>query len=125
MAKKFPWAKVTGVDLAPCPIPTKDLPSNCNFKVHDISSGLSQFKNQFDVIHVRFVGCYLKEFEQCTKDVHTCLKPGGIVLWIEFDFTIYFTDQITYIPPAVDDTPGTSWVSRIMTGEQFRAKFDT
>ncbi|PVG02066.1 S-adenosyl-L-methionine-dependent methyltransferase [Serendipita vermifera] len=114
MAKQFPWVQLTGLDLAPCPIPPKDLPTNCQFKVHDINTGLSQFENQFDMIHIRFVGCYLKDIVQRMKEIHACLKPGGIVLWIEYDFKIYGTEQIKYIYPATGDNPDGSWVSRIL-----------
>ncbi|CAG8690089.1 7659_t:CDS:2, partial [Acaulospora colombiana] len=105
MAKQFPQAEVVGVDLAPCPIPTERRPKNVHFEVHDINTGLSRFEGQFDMVHLRFVGSGLKDFAQKMKDVHSCLKPGGIVLWVDADFELYSTDRFEKLVPATDVTP--------------------
>ncbi|CAG8733878.1 2591_t:CDS:2, partial [Acaulospora colombiana] len=115
MAKQFPWAEVVGVDLAPCPIATESLPPNCRFEVDDINLGLTHFENQFDVVHLRFVAGGMKNFAQRMKDVHSCLKPGGIVLWIEMDYSLYFTEEFKYLPFATDTNPDDSWQQRIVT----------
>ncbi|PVG02071.1 S-adenosyl-L-methionine-dependent methyltransferase [Serendipita vermifera] len=114
MAKQFPWAEVVGVDLAPCPIATENLPPNCRFEVDDINLGLSHFEGHFDVIHLRFVAGGMKNFAQRMKDVHSCLKPGGIVLWIEMDYSLYFTEEFKYLPFATDTDPEHSWQQRIV-----------
>jgi hypothetical protein len=54
MALKFPQAEVLGLDLGPGP--TEGAPSNCNFLVHDINTGLSRFHGMYDLIHCRFSG---------------------------------------------------------------------
>jgi hypothetical protein len=117
MAKEFPWADVVGVDLAPCPIPTEKLPTNSRFEIYDINKGLSCFEGQFDMVHLRFVGSGLKDFSQRMKEAHSCLKPGGIVIWVDADFELYSTEEFKYLPPATDATPEGSWVQRFMLGE--------
>ncbi|PVG02067.1 hypothetical protein CPB86DRAFT_811956 [Serendipita vermifera] len=114
MAKQFPWAEVVGVDLALCPIPIEKRPNNTRFEIHDINTGLSNFEGQFDMVHLRFVGSSLKDFAQKMKDVHSCLKPGGIVLWVDADFELYSTDQFRKLVPATDAAPEGSWLQRFM-----------
>jgi hypothetical protein len=118
MAKQFPWAQAVGVDLVPCPIPPEGLPPNCHFEVHDINSGLSKFEKQFDMVHIRFVGSYLKDAPQRIKDVNSCLKPGGIVVWIEGDNSLFFTERFKYIHSTTDSNPGASCAQRPFTGEK-------
>jgi len=117
MAKEFPWADVVGVDLALCPLEEENLPPNCRFEVDDINLGLAHFENRFDVIHLRFVGSGLKNFSQRLKDVHLCLRPGGVVLWVDVDYTLYFTAEFKYLPFAIDlDDDTGSWMQRPLAG---------
>lgn len=117
MAKEFPHATVVGVDLSPCPIEPEGLPPNCRFEVDDINFGLTHFRDKFDVIHLRFVAGGLKDFPQRMKDIHSCLKPGGIVLWIEVEYDLYFGESFSYIAPGTDSYPEGSWMQRPMAGE--------
>jgi hypothetical protein len=118
MAKQFPWAQVVGVDLAPCPIASEELPPNCRFEVDNINLGLGHFENQFDVVHLRFVAGGMKDFAQRMKDVHSCLKPGGIVLWIEVDYALYFTEEFKYMPFPTEADPDVSWQQRPLAGQE-------
>ncbi|KAG8814263.1 hypothetical protein FRC17_001235 [Serendipita sp. 399] len=120
MSLEYPHASILGVDLAPVPVDGGALPPNCRFEIDDINLGLSQFHGQFDVVHIRFVGSGLKNFEDRMRDVHACLKPGGIVLWIDADFDVYSTERFGYRPPAADDHSGSSWPQRV-TSEVRRA----
>ncbi|CAG8651721.1 2079_t:CDS:10, partial [Acaulospora colombiana] len=43
MARQFPHARVTGVDMAPTPLPEDQLPPNIDFEIDDINLGLEQF----------------------------------------------------------------------------------
>ncbi|CAG7847886.1 SubName: Full=Uncharacterized protein {ECO:0000313/EMBL:CCA74809.1} [Serendipita indica DSM 11827] len=112
MAYEFPHAEVVGIDLAQVPLDAESLPPNCRFEVDNINMGLSHFESQFDVVHVRFVGSGLKDFPQRMKDIHACLKPGGIVLWLDVDYDVYFTEEFSYIPSATDTNPEGSWMQR-------------
>ncbi|KAG8808717.1 hypothetical protein FRC17_003817, partial [Serendipita sp. 399] len=120
MSLEYPHASILGVDLAPVPVDCGALPPNCRFEIDDINLGLFQFHGQFDVVHIRFVGSGLKNFEDRMRDIHACLKPGGIVLWIDADFDVYSTERFGYHPPAADDHPGGSWPQRV-TSEVRRA----
>jgi trans-aconitate methyltransferase len=117
MAKKFPQVRVVGLDLTPCPIEKNQIPVNCSFEIGDINLGLSQFENQFDVVHVRFVSIGLKNFARTMKDVHSCLKPGGIVLWLDAEVNLYFTEEFKYVPPASESNPQGSWYQRPIAGK--------
>jgi hypothetical protein len=117
MAKEFPWVQVLGVDLAPRPINPDEIPKNCHFETVDINLGLTQFENQFDVVHVRFVGGGLKNLARTMKDVHSCLKPGAIVLWSDAEYSISFTEEFKYTPPASELNPEGSWFQRPIRGE--------
>jgi hypothetical protein len=119
MAKEFPWARVVGLDLAPCPIGKHEIPVNCHFEVGDINLGLSQFEGQFDVVHIRLVGGGLKNLAQTRKDIISCLKPGGIALWGEAEISLSFTEEFKYVPPASELSPEGSWVQRPIAGELF------
>ena len=53
MALEFPQAAVLGLDLVPKVI--KAIPPNCEFRIHDINHGLSEYYNTFDIVHMRSV----------------------------------------------------------------------
>ncbi|KAG8762237.1 hypothetical protein FRC15_008604, partial [Serendipita sp. 397] len=112
MAKEFPHAEVIGVDLSPCPISAEELPVNCRFEVDDLNLGLSHFENQFDVIHLRLVHSGLKDFRKSMADVENCLKPGGIVLWVDMDYDLYSQDTFVHMPTASELHPSGAWLSR-------------
>ncbi|KAG8834001.1 hypothetical protein FRC18_002742 [Serendipita sp. 400] len=114
MAREYPHAEVVGVDLAPIPIDNEAIPSNCRFEIDNINLGLPHFSEQFDVVHIRLVGSGLKNFEERMRDIHSCLKPGGIVIWIDADFDLYSTEKFEYHPPGTDDNPGGSWPQRVL-----------
>ncbi|KAG8768465.1 hypothetical protein FRB91_010007 [Serendipita sp. 411] len=115
MAREYPDAEVLGIDLAPVPVDGDTLPSNCRFEVDNINLGLAHFGGQFDVVHIRFVGSGLQNFKERMKDVHNCLKPGGIVIWVDADFDYYSTEKFEYHLPATDDNPGGCWSQRVVS----------
>ncbi|PVF95576.1 S-adenosyl-L-methionine-dependent methyltransferase [Serendipita vermifera] len=114
MAREFPHAEVVGVDLAPCPIDSEELPSNCRFEIDDINLGISQhFREQFDLIHCRLIASGMKDFRKVMVDVEQCLKPGGMVVWMDVDFDMYSNDRFLYRPFATESNPSGSWFQRI------------
>lgn len=103
MAREYPDAEVVGVDLAPTPgtlsfdflvicipmtstVDLESIPSNCHFEVDNIELGLNHFQNQFDVVHARLIAAGLKDFKKCKHDIEMCVKPGGIMLWLDGDY---------------------------------------
>lgn len=53
MALEFPEATVLGLDLVPNVI--KAIPPTCEFRIHNINHGLSEYYSTFDVVHMRSV----------------------------------------------------------------------
>jgi SAM-dependent methyltransferase len=116
MAKEFPHCEVVGVDLTPVPLENMDLPANCRFEIDDVNLGLTHFRGQFDVVHARLIASGLKDFRKTMQDVEECLKPGGIVLWVEFDYDAYAGERYVYIPFATAEDGSGSWFQRIIYG---------
>ncbi|KAG8791092.1 hypothetical protein FRC16_000605 [Serendipita sp. 398] len=117
MAREFPHAAVTAVDLAPVPIDAASLPSNVQFEIDDVNKGLEHFKDMFDLVHIRLVGSGLQNFAKTMQDVEECLKPGGIALFMDVDYDMYSEDQRVYIPFALEDDDvecERSWFQRIV-----------
>jgi hypothetical protein len=117
MAREFPHCEVTGVDLAPVPVDPAELPSNCHFEIDDVNFGLAHFHNQFDVVHARLITAGIADFRRTMHDVEACLKPGGIVIWLDVDYDIYSKDRMTYEPYGTDENPSGSWFQRSAFGE--------
>lgn len=125
MAKRFPHCEVVGVDLSPVPLDNtaECIPPNCRFELDDIGLGLSHFYQQFDLINARFVGAGLRNFRKTLEDVEKCLKPGGMIIWMDGDYDLYRGDANgnvrDYVPFAVDGSAaasGRSWLSRMIYG---------
>ncbi|KAG8812839.1 hypothetical protein FRB91_001165 [Serendipita sp. 411] len=113
MSKEFPHCQFVGIDLAPVPIEAENVPSNCRFELDDINNGLAHFHNSFDIIHTRLIAGGIRDFRKSKEDIEKCLKPGGIVLWIEGDYDMLSPDRIHYQPPASDSHPDGSWFGRL------------
>ncbi|KAG9040573.1 hypothetical protein FS842_002982 [Serendipita sp. 407] len=46
------------------------------------------------------------------NDVEGCLKPGGMVIWIDIDYDLYSHDTFGYTPVASELTPTGAWLQR-------------
>lgn len=107
---------LAGIDLAPAPALVELIPHNCHFEIEDINSGLIRFRNQFDLIHARLIGGGICNARKTIQDVNACLKPGGLVLWIDCDYDFCTGPQYKYLPMASDKDPSGSWLQRILYG---------
>lgn len=116
MAKIFPHAEVIGVDIAPVPIDPESVPSNCQFEVDDIEFGVPHHHNQFDLVHARFLGAGLKDFHKSMIAIQKCLKPGGLLIWLEPDYDMLTPDIYVYRPIASEGHPTGSWTAHIVYG---------
>ncbi len=63
----------------------------------------------------------IPDFEAMMKDVEACVKPSGVVIFIDGDTRAYLKDNVTPAPVAVDaDEPGGpiegSWFHRLGRG---------
>ena len=112
MAREFPHCEVLGIDLAPVPLLPESLPPNCHFELDDVSLGLSHLQDQFDMVFARLVGMGLKDFRKTLSDAEGCLRPGGIVIWIDGDFDLYSGWPAVYRPFWSSQNPNGSYITR-------------
>ncbi|KAK0621562.1 S-adenosyl-L-methionine-dependent methyltransferase [Bombardia bombarda] len=77
MGETFPSARVTGVDLSP--IQPVWIPPNVEFLVDDIEDDWVH-DNDYDFMHLRFVGVTIKDNPKLYSTIFQNLKPGG---WVE------------------------------------------
>lgn len=77
MADKFPGAEVIGLDLSPIQEPW--IPPNLRFIVEDIHDPWLH-GDDFDLIHLRHISLFLRDFESVVTKCFDHLRPGG---WIE------------------------------------------
>jgi SAM-dependent methyltransferase len=107
---------VLGVDLVPTPIEAAYIPDNCQFEIDDMNLGLKHHRNQFDLIHARFIVGGLKDFRESLNEIHECLKPGGIALWIDTDYECFTPDIHVYRTLGSDEHLDGSWIARFIFG---------
>jgi hypothetical protein len=58
----------------------------------------------------------LKDFRKAVQDVQRCLRPGGLLIWIEPDYGVFSEDRMAYAPVASDARPNGSWTARYIFG---------
>jgi SAM-dependent methyltransferase len=119
MAKKFPHCQIVGIDLVPVSIEAESIPSNCQFEIDDVELGLQHFQNRFDLVHARLLAMGLRDFQKSMIDIHSCLKPGGIVIWMEPDQHFFTSDIHVHRPLGSEAHPDGTWIGRILYGEFF------
>lgn len=114
MARQFPHARVTGVDMSPTPLPEDQLPPNIEFEVDDINLGLEHFAGRFDLVHLRCTASGIQDYTQAITYAARCLKPGGMLLSIEIDTQICAEDMITTQKIATPNQQDGSWLARFL-----------
>ncbi|KAG8904079.1 Eukaryotic peptide chain release factor GTP-binding subunit [Tulasnella sp. 403] len=88
MAKMFPHAEVTGLDLAPANL-SREPPLNCHFECDDVNLGLRHYRNCWDVVHVRCSAAGFENYPKFLEEVCDMLRPGGVYLTVEGDLQTY------------------------------------
>jgi SAM-dependent methyltransferase len=116
MAKDYPHVEVTGIDLVQVPIEPDQLPPNCHFEIDDIRLGLTHFQGKYDFVHARVIASWMEDRDKAMNDIHMCLKPGGIMIWMDGDYDFYTPDPHVYQPIASSTNPTGSWFTRIYYG---------
>jgi hypothetical protein len=63
----------------------------------------------------------ISNYKAMMLDAEACLKPSGVIIFIDGDMIAYLEDRVTPVPVAVDtDEPGGpvegSWFHRIIRG---------
>ncbi|CCO30107.1 hypothetical protein BN14_04131 [Rhizoctonia solani AG-1 IB] len=92
--------------VLPSPFPEHKLivnsvpPPNCRFEIDDLNLGLEHFFGPtFDIVHARLLNSGVKDYAGLVDQVSRCLRPGGLVIFAEFDFRIWAEDHRLLIPP--------------------------
>jgi ubiquinone/menaquinone biosynthesis C-methylase UbiE len=83
MAREFPKAHVTGVDLAPYATNEKNLPSNLELVLADCVQGLPFPDGHFDIVHARLLIGGIKDWGALLNEVVRVTKPGGLMVLAE------------------------------------------
>jgi 2-polyprenyl-3-methyl-5-hydroxy-6-metoxy-1,4-benzoquinol methylase len=126
MARQFPHVRVKGVDVIPTPLNAEQLPPNIDFEIDDINVGLSHFANRFDIVHMRAVGAGLTDYEQAVTYAVQCVKPGGMMLLVEYNMQLNAEDMVTTQKMATPNQEDGSWVQRFFYGtHRFNSIFST
>lgn len=132
MAKRFPHSDVVGIDIVPVPVEPESILPNVRFELDNIELGLNHFHspdNQFDLIHARIMASGLQDFNKAMRDAQMCLKPGGILIWIDADFEGFMSADGVPLPLGSDEQPDGCWMARIgfgtLTTSLVHAIYDT
>ncbi|KAF8315417.1 S-adenosyl-L-methionine-dependent methyltransferase [Clavulina sp. PMI_390] len=115
MAYRFPHCDVVGVDLAPrTSFPV--LPPNFRLEFDDANLGFEHYHGCFDVVHSRFVGNGILNYDSYVAELGRCLRPGGVLILIEGDPTIFTKDKAPQSPAPPEGTypEHQGWLSFIM-----------
>ncbi|KZT40971.1 S-adenosyl-L-methionine-dependent methyltransferase [Sistotremastrum suecicum HHB10207 ss-3] len=103
MAQKFPHAKIVGFDLVESG--PAALPNNCTFSTGDLTRGLQPLYEQFNLVHLRLVMLHIKGIEAkkaALKEAVGCLRPGGIIVILDYD-ECFLDEDKQPLRPAKDD----------------------
>ena len=119
MARRFPWAHVTGLDIAPTPLSQEQLTPNIAFMIEDINLGLSNYTGRFDLVHMRCVGGGLPNYAQAITYAARCVKPGGVLLIADLDMQLCDEDMVSTQKMATPNQPDGSWLQRFLYGMSF------
>ncbi|KIM23716.1 hypothetical protein M408DRAFT_251572 [Serendipita vermifera MAFF 305830] len=113
MAREFPHCGILGIDLAPVPMAAAHLPPNCRFEMDDICLGLSHLQDQFDVVFARAIAFGLKDVRKTLADMQKCVKPGGMLIWVDGDYDLFSGWPMVYRPFVSSSNPTGSYVARV------------
>jgi len=110
VARDFPHCQAVAVDLVP--MQSVDMPPNCRSEVDDINIGLQHFYGQFNVAHARLISSGIKDFATLIDQISQCLRPGGLMQLLEFDFRVYDSNCKPFsLPTGIMEPP---WFPRWM-----------
>ncbi|CAK5280683.1 unnamed protein product [Mycena citricolor] len=86
-ARDFPHCQAVAVDLVPMQSVT--MPDNCRSEVDDINLGLEHFYGDFNIVQARLISSGIRDYRRLIDQVAHCIRPGGFLDMMEFDFHVY------------------------------------
>jgi len=111
VARDFPHCQAVAVDLVP--MQSIEMPQNCRSEVDDINLGLQHFYGDFNVVHARLISSGIKDYPSLIDHISQCLRPGGLMELLEFDFRVYDPDFKPFsLPTGIMEPP---WFPRWMS----------
>lgn len=84
------------------------------FEVYDLYNGLAEPDASFDVVHLRHAAVPMKDFKSLIREVHRVLRPGGLLLFGEYELEAYDAEFPDI--PAWASLPGISNALRLARG---------
>ncbi|KZT56686.1 S-adenosyl-L-methionine-dependent methyltransferase [Calocera cornea HHB12733] len=132
VAYQFPNAEVIAIDISDVKPDRK--PENCTFKVVNVVKDPWPFaKDEFDIVHCRFVTVHLPNFKELLDKAIDSTAPGGILMFEDIDCD--FVSDLMPVPAAipnffdiyrtffasvnVDARPGPKLAPHIMASKKF------
>lgn len=95
----------------------ESLPNNCTFEIDDINPGLAHYEGTFDLVHCRIISAGLRDCIKSKKDVQACLKPGGMLIWMDVDYDLIAEKMEDYAQRGSEKQEGGSWAARMLHGK--------
>ncbi|KAH7342037.1 S-adenosyl-L-methionine-dependent methyltransferase [Rhizoctonia solani] len=101
MALQFPHAQFLSLDVAPI---VDHIPrANIIFEVYDISAGILESDDTFDFVRIAQITEIVKDVPGILKEAQRLLKPGGLLLVVEPETTLYESHDTNQ--PSLESTP--------------------
>jgi ubiquinone/menaquinone biosynthesis C-methylase UbiE len=83
MAREFPKAEVSGLDLVPYATNEANLHSNLQLVLGDCAKGLDFPDGYFDVVHARLIVGGIRDWKALLDEVVRITKQGGLMVFAE------------------------------------------
>ncbi|KAH9929725.1 uncharacterized protein B0H18DRAFT_995942 [Fomitopsis serialis] len=106
VSRDFPHCSTVAVDLVP--MQALNMPPNLRSEVDDINLGLQHFFGDFNVVHARLISSGIRDYEGLVDQMSQCLRLGGLLDLMEFDFRVYGVDKKPIL------TEDASWLAHWM-----------
>jgi len=109
VATTYPWANVTGMDLVPPALISKDnIPCNLRFEIDDANLRMDHYTDMFSVVHARTIAMGLNDVNSFFYQVAQTLKTGGVFFMVDA-LTQVRDENLKPFPFVEPGEPGFTW----------------
>ncbi|KAF8594694.1 hypothetical protein BDV93DRAFT_549114 [Ceratobasidium sp. AG-I] len=84
VAAEFPHVDFISVDTIPL-VPHVQSPNILGYEVYDLSNGIREADESFDLVHVKDLGPKIWDLAPLVPEIYRVLRPGGLLTWTEMD----------------------------------------